>query len=63
MTADRVFCVHHIATKENPTGTDCTAHMVEGRVFACPYESIQEARADKCPCEDAEAKGADHVKL
>jgi len=54
VTADHVFCIHHIATEENPAGTDCSAHMIEARVFACPYTSIEDAKADKCPCEDAE---------
>ena len=33
------FCKHHIATKENPDGTDCAAHLAEAMVFRCMYES------------------------
>lgn len=38
------FCRNHIKTYENPTGTDCAAHLAEGRVFACPYRSPEHAQ-------------------
>lgn len=31
------FCYWHIATKENPEGTDCAAHLHEARCFKCHY--------------------------
>ncbi len=31
------FCYWHIATQENPEGTDCSAHLHEGRIFPCIY--------------------------
>lgn len=31
------FCYWHIKTRENPEGTDCSAHLHEGRCFECPY--------------------------
>jgi len=49
------FCRWHIATVENPAGTDCSAHMCEGRVFECPYVSIADSQAQEYPCADAEA--------
>lgn len=33
------FCRSQWETKENPDGTDCTAHLAEGRIFQCPFES------------------------
>lgn len=38
------FCEHHMKTKENTTGTDCTAHLDSGRVFPCPYRSPEHAQ-------------------
>jgi hypothetical protein len=38
------FCANHIATLENHTGTDCSAHLAEGRVFSCPYRSPDHAK-------------------
>jgi hypothetical protein len=32
-----VFCMYHTETKENPLGTDCTAHLYERRVYKCPF--------------------------
>jgi len=40
------FCYWHIKTKENPEGTDCSAHLHEARVFECPYNK-EEAKL-KC---------------
>jgi len=37
------FCRSHIATQENPSGTDCSAHLAEARVFECPFSSPDEA--------------------
>jgi len=31
------FCYWHIETQENPEGTDCSAHLNEGRCYPCPY--------------------------
>ena len=39
------FCYWHIATKENPEGTDCTAHLAEARVFTCIY-TIKDIRLE-----------------
>ena len=41
-------CANHIATRENPGGTDCAAHLAEARVFACPYRSA-DAAGRWCP--------------
>jgi len=35
MTQYKIFCENHIATKENPKGTDCSAYLAEARVFKC----------------------------
>jgi hypothetical protein len=35
---ENVFCQYHLKTKENPHGTDCSAHLAEGQCFECPYE-------------------------
>jgi hypothetical protein len=50
----RIFCYWHIATKENLAGTDCSAHLAEGRVFKCPYKSLADAAKQRFPCMDAE---------
>jgi len=31
------FCDWHIKTKENPDGTDCSAHLHESRRYKCSY--------------------------
>jgi hypothetical protein len=31
------FCDWHIKTKENPDGTDCSAHLHESRCYKCSY--------------------------
>jgi len=38
---------HHGKTKENTQGTDCFAHLHDGKVFKCPYSTQQEAQ-HKC---------------
>lgn len=38
------FCHWHTKTVENQQGTDCAAHLCEGRIFACPYRSVTEAK-------------------
>jgi len=51
----RPWCKFHVATEENPGGTDCMAHAVEGRKpFACRYISLAAAKSGPFPCEDAE---------
>ena len=37
------FCKRHIASPENPDGTDCRASIGEGAVFQCLYASPSEA--------------------
>jgi hypothetical protein len=46
------FCYWHIYTKENPRGTDCSAHMIEARVFECPYKTAEESQREPYPCAD-----------
>ena len=41
-------CAWHIKTRENPAGTDCSAHLFEARIFACPYRSA-DAAGRWCP--------------
>jgi len=53
--APGVFCVWHIATKENPLGTDCSAHLHDGRVFKCPYPSPADRLKAESPCSDYES--------
>ncbi|MBI5148777.1 hypothetical protein HZA33_03795 [Candidatus Pacearchaeota archaeon] len=36
---EKQFCYWHVKTKENPEGTDCTAHLADARVFECPYNA------------------------
>lgn len=48
------FCKWHITTKENPAGTDCSAHLDDGRCFACPYPDAPASQAGKYPCMDYE---------
>jgi hypothetical protein len=38
------FCIDHIATVENPEGTDCTESLAEGVVKHCPYGAPEEAK-------------------
>lgn len=52
--ASGIFCKWHIATKENPSGTDCSAHLHDGRVFKCPYLSPADRAKAKFPCSDYE---------
>ena len=48
------WCIFHIKTDENPTGTDCSAHLAEGRMpHSCLFRSFDEAK--KGNCEDAKA--------
>jgi len=37
------FCDWHMATEENPKGTDCTAKLDAARVFPCRY-TIQDIK-------------------
>lgn len=37
------YCKYHIATKENPAGTDCSAQLKFGIVFECPFKTPDEA--------------------
>ena len=47
------WCIFHIQTEENPTGTDCGAHLAEGHMpHSCLFRSFDEAK--KGNCEDAE---------
>lgn len=46
MASSIIFCDWHIATKENPAGTDCAAHLDSARCFECPY-TIEKIRYDK----------------
>jgi hypothetical protein len=46
------FCNWHIKTAENPEGTDCSAHLADGRVFQCPYSSPEDIEKAKYPCSD-----------
>ncbi len=52
--ADSVFCRWMTKTKENPQGTDCTAHLCEGRIFECPYKNAHHAQTAKFACMDYE---------
>ncbi len=54
MPAKSVFCEYHVATKENPKGTDCAAHLCEGRIFECPFTDPNHAQTAKYPCMDYE---------
>ena len=49
-----VFCDWHMATKQNPAGTDCTANLAEARVFKCPYhfKDIKYGKAGLANAED-----------
>lgn len=43
------FCRNHMATKENPNGTDCSVWIFEGKsavtgIYKCPYLSAEHAR-------------------
>lgn len=50
----KLFCEHQVKCKEDTNQTfSCTAHMYEGRVFECPYNSFFEAKHGQYPCEDA----------
>jgi len=49
------FCAYHIATKENPNGTDCAAHLAEGQCFECPFDSPEHAQTARYPCVDYES--------
>lgn len=48
------FCKWHVATKENPAGTDCSAHMHDGRVFKCQFKTPKDRMNSKYPCSDYE---------
>lgn len=37
IVAEIRFCYWHIKTKDNPDGTDCSAHLAEGRCYKCRY--------------------------
>ena len=53
--ASGTFCKWHIATtEENPSGTDCSAHLHDGRVFKCPYPSPADRLKAEFPCSDYE---------
>lgn len=54
MSKPKPFCEYHIKTVENPNGTDCSAHLVDGRIFECPYTSIEDSQNREFPCADAE---------
>ncbi len=52
--ADSIFCRWHVETVENRTGTDCSAHLCEGRIFECPFDDAHHAQTAKFPCADYE---------
>ena len=54
MAAKTIFCEYHITTKENPKGTDCAAHLGEGRIFVCPFSTPRHAKTAVMPCADFE---------
>jgi hypothetical protein len=53
---NKIFCYYHGKTKENPEGTDCFAHLQEGRVFKCKH-SFDTA---KIKCVDFKEKNNEH---
>jgi len=59
----KIFCEYHIATKENPEGTDCAAHLIEGLCFKCPFTSPEHAQNAKYPCIDYEPPKARQLVL
>ncbi len=46
------FCYWHIKTRENSQGTDCSAHLHEGRCFKCPYENVDDRLTADYRCSD-----------
>lgn len=52
--ATEPFCYWHIKTKENQLGTDCSAHLDEGRCDRCPYKSVEDSQKREFPCVDYE---------
>jgi hypothetical protein len=57
-----IFCKWHMATKENPAGTDCSAHMIENRVFPCPYPNPEAQLKAAFPCSDYEPLGEESTQ-
>jgi hypothetical protein len=50
------FCIWHIRTAENPQDTDCSAHLHDGKIFKCPYKSLEERKRAEYPCSDYKPK-------
>lgn len=38
------FCEHQMRTKDNPNRFDCLVHLAYGIVYACSYDSFEEAK-------------------
>lgn len=56
------FCEWHIKTQENPEGTDCSAHLADGRIFKCPYNSPEDIQETEFPCVDYRRKSGTFTK-
>ena len=39
-------CRNIVGTKENPEG-DCIEHLIEGRIYSCPYNNQKDAERCK----------------
>lgn len=62
-TEPKPFCIWHIATKENPAGTDCSAHIHEARVGECVYASPEDRAKSAYPCVDYKPLGKMEIRL
>jgi hypothetical protein len=49
-----------VTTKENPDGTDCIAHLADGRIFKCPYKDPEDRLYRKFRCEEYSPKLSDN---
>ena len=55
---DQLFCRNQIwcvDADDGKPGPACGAHLNEGHVFLCRYNSLDEARRGAYPCLDAES--------